>query len=348
MAEYINVNEFLQKAKEGLPIVDVRSPGEYEHAHIIGAVNMPIFNNEERAEVGTIYKKIGKTHAVQKGLEFVGPKLKDFTKRALKLKSEEILIHCWRGGMRSASMAWLFETVGLKVYLLTGGYKAYRHYVLESFQTKFNFMLLGGSTGSGKTEMLELLKAKGEQVIDLEGIANHKGSAFGGIGQNEQPTNEHFENLLSYELLSLDTKKTIWLEDESRNVGRDFIPQGFWDEMRDSPVIRIDCDYEIRLERIMRDYACLDVENLKNSITKIRKRLGYDKCKMALDFCDNNDIEQAARICLDYYDKLYSSSLEKRFEGSKHKLLSLELHDLDTSEQIVKLIELNTKYKNEK
>ena len=136
---------------------------EYVQGHIPWALSLPLFNDEERAKVGTLYKQQGKILSVQKGLEFVGPKLKGFTKFALKLNSPEILVHCWRGGMRSSSMAWLLETVGLKVYLLEGGYKGYRKLVQNSFSAPLNIILLGGYTGSGKTELLQLLKSSGEQ-----------------------------------------------------------------------------------------------------------------------------------------------------------------------------------------
>ncbi len=340
MAIYIEIGEFLKKKKEGLPIIDVRSPAEYAHAHLPGALNVPLFDNEERSIVGTIYKKQSKVKAVQKGLEFVGPKLKDFTKQILKLESEELLVHCWRGGMRSGSMAWLLEMIGLKVYVLIGGYKAYRNHVLSFFSQDFNLLLLGGCTGSGKTDLLPLLKKSGEQVVDLEQLANHKGSAFGAIGQIEQPSSEHFEHLLFDELCELSIDNTIWIEDESRNIGRVFIPQIFFQTMRESPLLKLNTSYEVRLERIMRDYACFDVSDLANSIRKIEKRLGYDKCKIALRACENGEILAAARICLDYYDKLYNDSLSRRFEENKDNYFQLELDNIEFSEILPSIIEV--------
>jgi len=224
MPKEIQIDLFLELSKTN-PIIDVRSPGEYEHAHIPGALNLPLFSNEERAEIGTIYKQRGRVKAVQRGLEVVGPKLAGFAKFALALQSENILIHCWRGGMRSSSMAWLLETVGINCTLLTGGYKSYRSRVLTSFEKPLKIILLGGYTGSGKTDLIKLLKEQGEQVLDLEGLACHKGSAFGAIGQGEQPSSEQFENLLSLEMEALDGEKVVWIEDESRNVGKVFVPE---------------------------------------------------------------------------------------------------------------------------
>ena len=344
MAKYLNVEEFLEKAAQGLPIIDVRSPAEYEQAHIPSAYTLPIFDNEERAVVGTMYKKVGRIQAVQKGLELVGTKLKNFTKFALKLKSEEILVHCWRGGMRSASMAWLFETVGLKTYVLTDGYKAYRNHVLNYFDKEYKIMLLGGCTGGGKTEILQLLKEAGEQVIDLEGLANHKGSAFGSIGHAPQPSSEYFEHLIYNELVQFDPNKVIWLEDESRNIGKNFIPQGFWKTMREAPLVEIDTSYDIRLERIMRDYACFNAEELAVSILKIEKRLGFDKCKKAQEACLNGDVTFAAKICLDYYDKLYGSSLENRFPKGSTNYFKLSIDNLELDHVVPNLLKIIEEY----
>jgi tRNA 2-selenouridine synthase len=336
MAKVLSADEFIKRA-ESTPLLDVRSPGEYAHAHIPGALSLPLFSDDERAKVGTLYKNQGKVASVQKGLEFVGPKLKGFTKFALKLGSEELLMHCWRGGMRSSSMAWLLESVGLRVYLLDGGYKAYRKMVLESFESPLKIILMGGYTGSGKTELLLKLSEAGEQILDLEGLANHKGSAFGALGQPDQPSTEQFENLLFREISKLDLTRRVWVEDESRNVGKVFLPQPFWERMRQSSLIRIDTPYEIRLERLMRDYACFDTEGLTASIRKIEKRLGFDKCKRALDACLSDDRELAARICLDYYDAAYGSQLDTRF-GSRESLPSVKMDSLDGKETVSKLI----------
>ena len=337
----ITIEEFIERAKS-LPVIDVRSPGEYEHAHIPGALSLPLFTNEQRAEVGTIYKQRGRVQAVQKGLEFVGPKLKDFTKFALKLNSDELLIHCWRGGMRSSAMAWLLETVGLNCLLLKDGYKAYRNYVLESYESPYKILLLGGYTGSGKTEILHALRDAGEQTIDLEGLTNHKGSAFGALGQDIQPSTEQFENFLSFDLEKLNKEKVIWIEDESRNVGKASIPQSFWNQMRAAKLIRVDTPYEIRLERLMRDYACFDTEGLAASIKKIEKRLGFDKCKTALEACVNGDRETAARICLNYYDAAYGNQLVTRFGEDQSKLPHIEVDSLNSSSTINELLSISS------
>ncbi len=339
MPNILDVNSFLERAK-ALPIIDVRSPAEYEHAHIPGAFNLPLFNNEERAVVGTYYKQRGRVPAVQKGLEFVGPKLKEFTKFAQNLNSQEVLVHCWRGGMRSSAMAWLFETIDLKCYLLKGGYKAYRNYVLDTFADNYRILLLGGPTGAGKTEILQKLKEAGEQVIDLEGLANHKGSAFGALGQISQPTNENFENILSAQLSAVDKTKILWLEDESRNIGKVPLPQMLWNQMRNSPLIMINTGYETRLERLIRDYTNFPKEEILASVMKLEKRLGFDNCKFALEMCNNDNLSGAAKICLDYYDKAYMYQLYTRFGQDLKGINKIDLDSLNVDNSISKILEV--------
>lgn len=338
MACSLNPTEFVLKSKE-LPILDVRSPGEYNHAHIPGALTLPLFDDEERAEVGTLYKRSGRTKAIQKGLDFVGPKLSGFTKYALSLKSPEILVHCWRGGMRSSAMAWLLENVGLKCYLLEGGYKQYRNLVLSSFANPLNIILLGGYTGSGKTELLQRLKRCGEQVLDLEALANHKGSAFGSLGEDPQPSSELFENMIFSCLSDINPQKRIWVEDESRNIGKALIPEGLWTQMRQSPLIRVEASFDTRVERLMKDYGKFSPELLANSIKKIEKRLGYDKCKLALESCMAGDIRTAAIISLTYYDRAYGNQLEVRFKERGNAIaqyhLDNEISDLNLDNLII-------------
>ncbi len=311
---HLPVDEFLKQAGT-LPVIDVRSPGEFAQAHMPGAVNLPLFDNDERARVGTRYKQAGKDHAVLMGLEFVGPKLADFVRQARRLSNGsggQVLVHCWRGGMRSGSFAWLLQTAGLSPAILTGGYKSYRNTVLAAFSEPRNLLILGGKTGSGKTDILHQLAAQGEQIIDLEGLANHKGSSYGAIGQLPQPSSEQFENLIFGDWLTLDRNRRIWLEDESRNVGSCFIPMPLWHQMRAAPVAFVDVPKAVRVERLVREYTGIDHELLIEATERIRKRLGGQSTQQALDALAQQDYATVADLTLDYYDKAYLYGLSQR------------------------------------
>ena len=237
MPRKIDIINFLQKA-EHIPVVDVRTPSEFEQGHIPAAHNIPLFTNRERKSVGISYKREGQHEALMKGLDFAGPKMSTFVRKAEKIaRQKQLLLHCWRGGMRSESMAWLFETAGFDCFLLEGGYKSFRKYVLAYFNNAFPFIVIGGLTGSGKTDALKSLAEQGEQILDLEAMANHKGSAFGNLGEKKQHSTEHFENMICWELLPFDKNRSIWVEDESRNIGRNILPAGIFNQIRYAPVI---------------------------------------------------------------------------------------------------------------
>jgi tRNA 2-selenouridine synthase len=307
-----DIEKFLLLAEE-FPVVDVRSPKEFSLGHIPGAVNIYLFTDKERESVGIKFKKEGRIQAVIEGLNLTGPSMASKLKQALDIAGKsKILVHCWRGGMRSEVMAWLFSLGGIETEILEGGYKAYRHYILESLSERRKSILLGGMTGSGKTEILKYLKKSGEQVIDLEGIANHKGSAFGWLGQSEQPSTEHFVNILFDDWKRLNKQLPLWLEDESRNIGKIFLPESLYLNMQESPVIILLMDIELRLLRLIKEYSDFHPDSLKSSIMKISKRLGGDKTKEAINAVEKGDFASAIRIVLHYYDKAYMHSLERK------------------------------------
>jgi len=329
MVELIDIETFLEKRK-ALPVIDVRAPSEFAQGHIPGAINIPLFDDEERKVVGTKYKQENKEAAMFAALDFVGPKMAKLARAGIKAaKNKELLVHCWRGGMRSSSMAWLFGTMGLSAFVLEGGYRNYRRYNKELLSGTFHLRILGGSTGSGKTAILKVLAESGEQVIDLEGLANHKGSAFGALGEAPQPTTEHFENLLSDELRKIDPERRLWLEDESRNIGRCVIPEPFYFRMREEPVLELRLDRERRAERLVGDYAVFPDEGLLACIDKISKRLGGDRTRMAREAVLEKDYFKTAMITLEYYDKAYAYSLEKNHPGL---VISLTSDSIDPKE----------------
>ncbi len=304
-------------------IIDVRSPGEFHTGHIPGAINIPLFADEERARVGTLYTQQSPQAALDEGLRIAGSKLADYlddlTTRIVPGK--ETIIHCWRGGKRSEAMQWLFNFSGHPMSRLKGGYKAYRQSFLEYFaSTPLQLNILGGSTGSGKTEILYALSNLGQQVIDLEKIARHKGSAFGTIGEGTQLPNEQFENNLYEAFLKCDETKPIWLENESRSIGRNHIPETLWWKMRGSVLYSIDVNRDVRLDRVIQYYSHdTDVEILKEAFIKIKKRLGGLDFQKAMKALDEHDLRTAADIALKYYDKTYTFQIESWNKGQvKH------------------------------
>jgi tRNA 2-selenouridine synthase len=314
----LNISAFLDLAVS-VPVVDVRSPSEFSIGHIPGAFNIPLFDDKERESVGIKYKKKGRREAILKGLQLTGPKMYLKLEEALKLaKENRLLVHCWRGGMRSEAMAWLFSLGDIDTKILDGGYKSYRHYVLEKLSEKRKYIILGGLTGSGKTEMLKTLKNTGYQVIDLEGIACHKGSAFGSLGQPDQPTSEHFANLLFHEIEKTDKNKFVWFEDESKNIGTVFMPDEFYLRLQESPVIAIIMTVQTRMPRLIKEYSAYPKEELISSIKKISKRLGGDNTKVAIAELEANSLTRAIEITLNYYDKTYMYGLKRKDKDIIH------------------------------
>lgn len=300
-----------------LPLVDVRTPAEYAQGHIPGAVNVPIFSNEERIEVGTTYKQVGREPAILLGFELVGPKWADLIRRCLEIAPDKkIAVHCWRGGMRSGALAWALSFYGFKVYQLKGGYKAFRAWTRTQLEASRELRILGGKTGSGKTELLQHLKAAGHQVIDLEALAQHKGSSYGTMNNTlVQPSQEHFENLLAWELHQTDAQKVTWLEDESRRIGKREVPAPLWQQMRSSWLIDLQIPTETRVQRLLSEYGVLAPQFLIESTERIGKRLGPEQTRDAIRAIREARLADFIRIVLWYYDKTYAKGLAMRDAG---------------------------------
>ena len=311
-------------------LIDVRTPAEFAQGHLPGARNLPLFSDDERAEVGTLYKQAGRQAAVQRGLALVGPRMAQLAEALIAAHGQEaekpLRVHCWRGGLRSASVAWLASTLDLPVLLLEGGYKAYRRWVLALMEEAWPVRLLGGRTGAGKTELLKALAAKGVAVVDLEGLAHHRGSSFGGLGLPPQPSSEQFENLLAQALDGLRGAEQIWLEAESAQVGRCRIPAGLWRQMKAAPLLEVRRPVPERLRHLVAIYGDQDPNALVEATQRISKRLGPQRTAAAVEAIRQGEMERACAQMLDYYDRCYDT------DTAAHRATAVELGERSPEE----------------
>jgi tRNA 2-selenouridine synthase len=301
------------------PCLDIRSPKEYEQAHIPGAFAFPLFDNEERKEVGIIYKADGKSEAIKRGLELVGPKMRTFVEKAETYHSDELKIYCWRGGMRSTSMGWLLTQAGNRVYQLKGGYKSFRNYLLALLRQPFKLNVLTGLTGSGKTEVLLEMEKQGAQVIDLEGMANHPGSSFGNALDTAQPSTEMFQNSLLMKLHGFDLKRPVWVEDESFTIGQVHMPEELFNKMRDSQHFLLEVPDHYRIQLLVKLYGTISKDKLIEATRAIQKKLGSVETNQTIEYINKGDLPEACKILLTYYDRQYKKFMNKK--GSKETTL---------------------------
>jgi len=344
MVQEIDIGSFF---KTNVPLIDVRSPGEYEKAHIPGAVNIPLFSDHERTQVGTAYVQQSKEKAMELGYQYVNPKLNDFISQSKQVAPNgRVVAHCWRGGMRSHSFAQHLHDNGFAdVSVISGGYKAYRTHIHNTFDIPFHLNIIGGYTGSAKTLVIKHLQQKGLQAVDLEDLAKHKGSAFGGIDNHVQPTVEQFENNLFEVWRKIDYKQPIWLEDESHNIGGVNIPMNLFTQMRNSPVYFLEIPKEERAKHLVTEYANANPEMLSDSISKISKRLDGQKTKEAFQYLSEKKFYEVALIALDYYDKSYLKGMKFR---DPEKVFIIQKNNTDPVENaasIMQFYEQHERYK---
>ncbi|AHF06637.1 tRNA 2-selenouridine(34) synthase MnmH [Desulfitobacterium metallireducens] len=309
-------------------LVDVRSEGEYQEATIPGALNLPLLNNEERAQVGTTYTQTSPALAREEGLKFISPKLPDLIKQA-QIWSEQgpLVLFCWRGGMRSKSLASVLDLMGVPVYRLQGGYKSYRKNVVEFFEQEpfLKFVVLRGNTGVGKTEILKQLKSEGYPSIDLEKLANNRGSVFGDVGLGAAPSQKKFEALLYEELREIKDKgySYIIVECESKRIGRVTLPVKFYNAMQQGTQILVYDSIPNRVKRLVQEYTEIpdSLTQIREALIRLAKTLGHKKLEQYNLLLEENRLADFTQNLLEYYDALYGypneSSLEYEFELSQ-------------------------------
>lgn len=304
----LEVAEFL---KSDAPCLDIRSPAEYQKAHLPGASSLPLFTDEERAQVGTTYKQEGQKAAIKLGLELVGPKMRRFIEQAEVFDTPIFKMYCWRGGMRSSSMGWLLEQYGFEVLLLKGGYKSYRQDLLTVLDQPVKLRVLTGLTGSGKTDVLKRMEALGAQVVDLEGLANHPGSSFGNALQLVQPSTEMFQNKVLAKLQTFDLSRPVWVEDESICIGQVHLPEKLYAIMQESKKYILEVSAKERVQLLVEQYGGIGKEKLMQATHDISKKLGSDKTQVVLEALENEDLEKAAEALITYYDRQYKKGIKE-------------------------------------
>ncbi|KAF0091382.1 MAG: tRNA 2-selenouridine synthase [Fusobacteria bacterium] len=339
----LNIDEYINK-KDSFCVIDVRSESEFEEDHILGAINIPILNDEERIIVGTVYKEKGVKAAKILARNLTMPNMLVKLNKIYSIieSSKKIpLIYCARGGDRSGVIATFLAMENTYVFRLTGGYKAYRGYVLNYFNKIFDkkIKVFYGLTGTGKTELLLELKKNNLPVIDLEGLANNRGSVFGHIGLGKQPSQKRFDTML-FDALSIIDEKYIIVEGESKKIGRLYIPEQFYDKMTFGDSYLIECSLESRIKRIIDEYGGYLTENkdeLIRSIEVLKAHIGNEKIGELIGKFNSGYLNEVVEyLLIYYYDILY----EKNRKAKKKYMFN---YNTDNVVECSKIIETDLK-----
>lgn len=310
-------------------IIDVRTPIEYEDDHIPGAVNVPLLSNEERVEIGILHKESGPPSARMRGLELTASRFPDMVKEiASAAAGRPVLVYCWRGGLRSRTVAEILDLTGFSAIQLQGGYKAYRAHVtafFDNFRPRGPLVVLHGLTGVGKTALLYRLDGNICTVIDLEGLAMHRGSAFGELGMKQELSQKRFETLLWDGLRRSPDGMPVVLEGESRRIGRISLPGNFYEIMKEGIKIWCEASLETRVERLITEYGRPEYrEEMAAALGRIRKKLGSEKFSEIMEYLDGWNLRPfLAELLVSYYDRVYYKTRDWREE----RLISLEDYD---------------------
>ncbi len=336
MRETIELKKALEQKHKGALLIDVRTPAEFAEATIPGAVNVPIFSNEERVEVGTLFKQQGKKDARKRGVELVAPKIPILMEQVENFRRDHpgpVIVFCWRGGMRSLAMTSFMNLAGIPARQLLGGHKGFRRKVLDDFEQQQwpPIFVLRGLTGVGKTRILQQLEEMGYPVVDLEGLANHRGSAFGGLGLEQQPSQKKFDALLWDRLEQLRDQPYLVTEGESLHIGRLMVPKLFHQAMQVQPSLWLTASLDIRTQIILEDYPALDQlrEQFKKPINALKERLGSKVVAEFLELLNSGQWDKLVReLMVRYYDPLYLHTLPEQ-------RIVIELETVDAATQKV-------------
>ncbi|MEK5166312.1 tRNA 2-selenouridine(34) synthase MnmH [Paenibacillus sp. FSL R5-0527] len=303
MFQDLSLEEWVEQRQKGLSLIDVRSPSEFAQSTIPGSVNIPLFDDRERAEIGTLYKQVSAEAAKQRGLEIVSAKLPGFIRKFAEIPGRKA-VFCWRGGMRSKTTATLLSLMDIHAYRLAGGYRAYRQWVvgtLENMSFAPQMIVIHGNTGSGKTLLLRTLKEKGYPVIDLEEMAGHRGSAFGQIGLKSR-NQKMFDSLLVDDLLRYRDELYVLMEAESKRIGKAVMPEFLAAKKEQGRHIRLELPLEVRVKIILEDYepwkhpeACLE------SFRKIKSKIHIPVAAEIESCLTSGKYDRAVELLLAYY-----------------------------------------------
>lgn len=318
-------------------IIDVRSPLEFADDHIPGAINLPVLSDNERAEVGTIHKQVSPFEARKIGARLTAVNIaRHIDSRLMGHDADWApLIYCWRGGQRSGSMARILAEIGWVTTVLDGGYKAYRRTVSDTLDARAESLrpvLLQGPTGSAKTRILRAAAMHGTQVLDLEGLARHRGSLLGAEPGQDQPGQRLFESLLHEALVALDPARPVLIEAESSRIGQCHIPRGLWQRMQDAPQIQINAEVAARVDFLKRDYAHIiaDPASLSRLIDGMVTRHGHAVCTEWRKFAEAKDWDAlVAALIRDHYDPAYQSTAGRRLGEPLGTVNAASLEDSD-------------------
>ncbi len=302
-------------------LVDIRSPSEYQEFHIPGAINLPLFEDEEKRLIGLIYRRDGVDRAKHLGYEIAESKLEGLLKRFKDLKERyrHVVVYCWRGGLRSQELCKVLQSMGVEVLRIEGGYRAYREFILREMERILegkSFIVLAGKTGVGKTRILRKLREEGYPVVDLEGLAKDRGSAFGKMGIRERVSQKMFDALL-YESLLRAESDLIFTEDESRVIGNIHLPEAFWRKKEEGVYVEIEASLEKRVKNLLEEYTKFEgwQEEAKESLLRIRRYLGEKNYSLALELLSKERVEEFAEFLIrEYYDKTYKPHKHPSFK----------------------------------